>query len=218
MARLFNLNARINEDYVDYVRNVNTSQLLVNVGSVVILAGALLTLIDVLHCRCTVLVLLYLFFMIIPQFNASSSTTRRSLTCFPLCKRRGYQGPLRGRSRARNSIAHDVTLRRRVELRDVSFRMPLTVSRVEHVNLTVDAGKMTAVVGTSGAGKSTLRRLIMGLIEPQKGAVLIDGVPLEAEQLDAWRGCIGYVAQETFLFNDTVRGEPALGVSRRNRR
>jgi ATP-binding cassette subfamily C protein len=64
---------------------------------------------------------------------------------------------------------------------------------------------MTAIVGTSGAGKSTLADLIMGLIEPQDGAVLIDDVPLDAERLHAWRGCIGYVAQETFLFNDTVR-------------
>jgi ATP-binding cassette subfamily C protein len=80
-------------------------------------------------------------------------------------------------------------------LRDVSFSYAGDgQSAVEHINLTVDAGKMTAVVGTSGAGKSTLADLIMGLIEPQEGAVLIDDVPLDAERLDAWRGCIGYVA------------------------
>jgi ATP-binding cassette subfamily C protein len=77
-------------------------------------------------------------------------------------------------------------------------------SDVEHVNLKVDAGKMTAVVGTSGAGKSTLADLLIGLIGPQKGEVLIDGIPLDAQRLEAWRSRIGYVAQETFLFNDTV--------------
>jgi ATP-binding cassette subfamily C protein len=196
------------KDYVDYVRNVNTSQLLVNVGSVVILAGALLTLIDVLHLPgATVLVLLYLFFMIIPQFNALQLNYQAVVNMLPsFANVVDIKARCEAEAEREISHAHDVTLRRRVELRDVSFSYAADgQSAVEHVNLTVDAGKMTAVVGTSGAGKSTLADLIMGLIEPQKGAVLIDGVPLEAEQLDAWRGCIGYVAQETFLFNDTVR-------------
>jgi ABC-type bacteriocin/lantibiotic exporter with double-glycine peptidase domain len=63
-------------------------------------------------------------------------------------------------------------------------------SAVEHVNLKVDAGKMTAVVGTSGAGKSTLTDLLIGLIGPQKGEVLIDGIPLDAQRLEAWRSRI----------------------------
>jgi ATP-binding cassette subfamily C protein len=208
MARFSNLNARIMKDYVDYVRNVNTSQLLVNVGSVVILAGALIALIDVLHLPgATALVLLYLFFMIIPQFNSLQLNYQAVVNMLP-----SYANVVdikaRCEAEAEREIArpHDVTLRRRVELRDVSFSYAGEgQSAVEHINLTVDAGKMTAVVGTSGAGKSTLADLIMGLIEPQEGAVLIDDVPLDAERLDAWRGCIGYVAQETFLFNDTVR-------------
>jgi ATP-binding cassette subfamily C protein len=208
MARFSNLNARIMKDYVDYVRNINTSQLLVNVGSVVILAGALLALIDVLHLPgATVLVLLYLFFMIIPQFNSLQLNYQAVVNMLP-----SYANVMdikaRSEAEAEREVARprDVTLRRRVELRDVSFSYAAEgQSAVEHINLTVDAGKMTAIVGTSGAGKSTLADLIMGLIEPQEGAVLIDDVPLDAERLDAWRGCIGYVAQETFLFNDTVR-------------
>ena len=208
MARFSNLNARIMKDYVEYVRNMNTSQLLVNVGSVVILAGALLTLIDVLHLPgATVLVLLYLFFMIIPQFNALQLNYQAVVNMLPsFANVVDIKARCEAEAEREISHAHDVTLRRRVELRDVSFSYAADgQSAVEHVNLTVDAGKMTAVVGTSGAGKSTLADLIMGLIEPQEGAVLIDDVPLDAERLHAWRGCIGYVAQETFLFNDTVR-------------
>jgi ATP-binding cassette subfamily C protein len=208
MARFSNLNARIMKDYVEYVRNINTSQLLVNVGSVVILAGALLALIDVLHLPgATVLVLLYLFFMIIPQFNSLQLNYQAVVNMLP-----SYANVVdikaRSEAEAEREIARprDVTLRRRVELRDVSLSYAAEgQSAVEHVTLKVDAGKMTAIVGTSGAGKSTLADLIMGLIEPQEGAVLIDDVPLDAERLHAWRGCIGYVAQETFLFNDTVR-------------
>ena len=208
MARFSHLNVRVMNDYVGYVRNVNTSQLLINVGSVVILAGALLALIDVLHLPgATTLVLLYLFFMIIPQFNSLQLNYQAVVNMLP-----SYANVMdikaRSEAEAEREVARprDVTLRRRVELRDVSFSYAAEgQSAVEHINLTVDAGKMTAIVGTSGAGKSTLADLIMGLIEPQEGAVLIDDVPLDAERLDAWRGCIGYVAQETFLFNDTVR-------------
>jgi len=208
MARFSHLNARVRNDYVGYVRNMNTSQLLVNVGSVVILAGALLALIDVLHLPgATALVLLYLFFQIIPQFNSLQLNYQAVVNMLPAF---ANITDIKTRCEAEEEREiirpHEVALRRRIALRDVSFSYAAdSQSAVAHVNLTVDAGKMTAVVGTSGAGKSTLADLIMGLIAPQEGAVLIDDVPLDAERLHAWRECIGYVAQETFLFNDTVR-------------
>ena len=208
MARFSGLNARVMNDYVGYVRNINSTQLLVNVGSIVILAGALIALIDVLHLPgATALVLLYLFFQIIPQFNSLQLSYQAVINMLP-----SFGNVLDIKTRcdaeAERTIARprQVTLQRRVELRDVSFSYAAdSQSGVQHANLKVDAGKMTAIVGSSGAGKSTLADLIMGLIEPQEGAVLIDDVPLDAERLHAWRECIGYVAQETFLFNDTVR-------------
>jgi ATP-binding cassette subfamily C protein len=75
----------------------------------------------------------------------------------------------------------------------------------DNLNLTIRSGKTTAIVGSSGAGKSTLADLMMGLIEPHHGQILIDGLPLRPERFYAWRSRIGYVAQDTFLFNDTVR-------------
>ena len=58
-------------------------------------------------------------------------------------------------------------------------------------------------MGSSGAGKSTIADLLMGLITPEMGRITVDGVPLEHSQ--SWRESIGYVAQDTFLFHDTVR-------------
>jgi ATP-binding cassette subfamily C protein len=152
-------------------------------------------------------VLLYLFFQIIPQFNSLQLTYQTVINMLPsFANVADIQARCEAEVEREIARPHEVTLRRRIELRDVSFSYAADrQSAVEHVSLTVDAGKMTAVVGTSGAGKSTLADLIMGLIEPQEGAVLIDGMPLDAERLHAWRERIGYVAQETFLFNDTVR-------------
>jgi ATP-binding cassette subfamily C protein len=61
------------------------------------------------------------------------------------------------------------------------------------------------VVGPSGAGKSTLADLILGLIAPVRGRILVDERPLTPDRIPAWREHVGYVAQETFLFHDTVR-------------
>lgn len=67
------------------------------------------------------------------------------------------------------------------------------------------AAVAATIVNPSGAGKSTFADLLMGLLSPSSGELLVDDVPLSPERLQAWRNQIGYVAQETFLFHDTVR-------------
>src|SRR5258706_5319099 len=66
------------------------------------------------------------------------------------------------------------------------------------------ANKTSAIVGESGCGKSTLLDLIVGLFSPEAGTVSVDSRPLHEADLNRWRGQIGYVSQDTMLFNDTV--------------
>ncbi|GBF33818.1 lipid A export ATP-binding/permease protein MsbA [Desulfocucumis palustris] len=75
---------------------------------------------------------------------------------------------------------------------------------VKEANFVLPAGTTTAIVGVSGAGKSTLVDLLIGLLTPQKGCILIDGKPL-SENLRPWRNSIGYVSQDAFLFNTSIR-------------
>jgi ATP-binding cassette, subfamily C, bacterial len=91
-----------------------------------------------------------------------------------------------------------------VELRDLRFVYPDGQVAVEGVNLTIEAGDFVGIVGASGAGKSTILDLVMGLIPPTGGDVLVDGRPLRTIAAESWRRLIGYVPQETVLFNDTV--------------
>ncbi|MGD5502416.1 ABC transporter ATP-binding protein, partial [Xanthomonas citri pv. citri] len=63
----------------------------------------------------------------------------------------------------------------------------------------------TAIVGPSGAGKSTLVDLLAGLLGPDRGTVSVDGVALTPALQPRWRRTVGYVPQELFLFNDTIR-------------
>lgn len=73
------------------------------------------------------------------------------------------------------------------------------------IDLVIPARGTLAVVGPSGSGKTTLADLIMGLLSPTEGAIFIDDRALTGELVYNWRCAIGYVPQETFLFNDTIR-------------
>ncbi len=77
------------------------------------------------------------------------------------------------------------------------------------VSFEVEPGESVGLVGSSGAGKSTLVDILLGLLEPDNGAVYIDGHPLSSVGRQ-WRGSIGYVPQSIALFDDTVRANVAL--------
>ncbi len=79
------------------------------------------------------------------------------------------------------------------------------------VNLEVKAGELLAIVGGSGAGKSTLVHLIPRFFDVTGGCILVDGNDIREVSLASLRGQIGIVAQETMLFNDTVRNNIAYG-------
>jgi ATP-binding cassette, subfamily C, bacterial len=100
-----------------------------------------------------------------------------------------------------------VELHCEIRLEDLSFAYggEGALPAIRNLNLTIRAGQTVAIVGPSGAGKSTVADLIIGLVAPNQGHVLVDGTPLHPELISSWRSQIGYVAQDTFLFNDTIR-------------
>jgi ATP-binding cassette subfamily C protein len=75
---------------------------------------------------------------------------------------------------------------------------------VDAVSFSLPARQITAIVGPSGGGKSTMADLVMGLLMPDSGRILIDGVALEAAHGPSWRTHIAYVPQETYLLSATV--------------
>ena len=79
------------------------------------------------------------------------------------------------------------------------------------INLDVKAGEVLAIVGGSGAGKSTMVHLIPRFFDVTGGRILVDGVDVRDASLASLRKQIGIVAQETMLFNDTVRNNIAYG-------
>ena len=103
---------------------------------------------------------------------------------------------------------------RSIRLQDVAFAYG-DKALLQQLSMDIPHGSLTALIGPSGSGKTTIIDLIIGLLQPQSGAVLIDGVPLSELDLKAWRHMIGYVPQETILLHDSVHhnvtlGDPAL--------
>ena len=82
---------------------------------------------------------------------------------------------------------------------------------VEGVSFTAAAGGVTALVGPTGSGKSTVTALLARLIDPQEGRITLDGTPLPEWERGALAEATALVFQESFLFDDTVRGNITLG-------
>jgi ABC-type multidrug transport system fused ATPase/permease subunit len=74
----------------------------------------------------------------------------------------------------------------------------------------MERGSVTAVVGPTGSGKSSIANLLVGLYRPTSGRILVDGVDLAELDLSAWRKRVGYVSQDTILFNASIRDNIAL--------
>lgn len=75
---------------------------------------------------------------------------------------------------------------------------------LDHINIEIPKGKTVALVGPSGGGKSTLMDLLPRFIEPQSGSIYIDGVNIKDVDTNSLRNQMGFVNQESVLFNDTI--------------
>jgi len=80
------------------------------------------------------------------------------------------------------------------------------------ISFTLSKGAVVALVGPSGGGKTTLAELLPRLREPTEGRILLDGVPMSALSRASVRALMGFVGQETVLFNDTVHANIAYGL------
>ncbi|MFB9674381.1 ABC transporter ATP-binding protein [Streptosporangium vulgare] len=100
----------------------------------------------------------------------------------------------------------------RLEVRDLGYaygdgEFPV----LREVSLEVGPGRTVALVGPTGSGKSTLAQALVRLVDPAEGAVLVDGTDLREVARNGVSDAVALVPQQTFLFDDTVRGNVTLG-------
>ncbi|HBV10919.1 MAG TPA: multidrug ABC transporter ATP-binding protein [Micrococcaceae bacterium] len=102
-------------------------------------------------------------------------------------------------------LAHDA-VRGEVEFKNVDFRYPgARANTLRGINLKLEPGTMTAVVGATGSGKSTLGSLVPRLLDPSSGTVSLDGVELRQVQPQDIADVVSVVAQESYLLHASVR-------------
>ncbi|MDH5403600.1 MAG: ABC transporter ATP-binding protein/permease [Candidatus Heimdallarchaeota archaeon] len=94
---------------------------------------------------------------------------------------------------------------------NVSFSYKNRLPVFTEFNLTINHGDTIAIVGATGAGKSTLIKLLLRFYDPDDGAILFDGISIRNFNLQQYRSTIGFVSQDTFLIDGSVRENIAYG-------
>ncbi|MFC3562733.1 ABC transporter ATP-binding protein [Pedobacter jamesrossensis] len=96
---------------------------------------------------------------------------------------------------------------------NVSFTYADTgIQALKNVSFDIRSGEFVAIIGKTGSGKSTLANLIMRMYDVENGSINIDGQDLKSLNLKDYRGQIGFVPQEVFLFSDTIKNNIAFGL------
>jgi ABC-type multidrug transport system fused ATPase/permease subunit len=104
------------------------------------------------------------------------------------------------------------SLSKKISIESLTFSYPGAQSEaIVNVNFIIRANNTVGIVGKSGAGKTTLIDIMMGLYFPNSGKIIVDGVPVDRNNIDSWRSNIGYVPQQIYLLDDTIANNIALG-------
>jgi ABC-type multidrug transport system fused ATPase/permease subunit len=117
---------------------------------------------------------------------------------------------------ARRRIAEEKTnkiiLNDKLQVENISFHYPENETYVlRNASLIINKNQSVALIGTSGAGKTTMVDIILGLLEPQEGKIMVDGIDIWTH-MESWHQSIGYIPQSIYLMDDTIRANIAFGV------
>jgi ABC-type multidrug transport system fused ATPase/permease subunit len=188
------------------------------VGSLLALGGVVLVAVGLLHVQAAaMLLLLAVFTRLMPQLASMQAESHQLASILP-----SFEHVLAIESECLENAEPAIQLsaatmsyplQREFRLHDVWFRYADQKPDdsedgryvLRGVDLVIPSGIMTALAGVSGAGKSTVADLATGLLEPERGDLLLDGLVLGPAELRQWRRQVGYVGPDTVLFHQSVR-------------
>ncbi len=99
-----------------------------------------------------------------------------------------------------------------IEFRDLSFKFAGSDKlALAKVNFTVKKGEKIGIIGQSGSGKTTLMNILLRFLREDEGGIYVDGKKIEYEDIASWRAKVGYVQQQVFLIDDTLKQNVAFG-------
>ena len=105
-----------------------------------------------------------------------------------------------------------ISLSKEIKLRNIYFEYPnASRTTLKNIDLSISAFSTIGFIGPTGSGKTTIVDIILGLLDPQKGLLQIDGKTIKKNNLRSWQQSIGYVPQNIYLSDDTLEANIAFG-------
>ena len=156
---------------------------------------------------------------LIPAFNLiiSSLSTRRFATASlkiiaNALKNTPIEAKFQKNDTSQQNIKKDF-FKDKIILKDIDFSHENSNTKIiKEISLEINQGQSVGIIGKSGAGKSTLIDLILGLINPVAGEIFIDNKQLK-NNIKNWQKLIGYVPQDIYLLDDTIKNNIAFGLN-----
>lgn len=100
-----------------------------------------------------------------------------------------------------------------LEFENVTFKYANTSKNsLENINFRIKSNTTNVIVGPTGSGKTSILDIALGLLEPQSGNLKVNGLPLDRSTFRCWQKSIGYVPQDIFLIDDTIKKNIAFGI------
>lgn len=200
------------DEQVKYITLKTSSQLYYKVASAALISIFIFLSVNLFNSQSAQLMLIIIIFSRLwPRVTGIQASLEQIATTIPVLK---AVINLKNESMAAQEIQdlkykkiNPIDIKNGIECKNVFFRYNQSekIFALNEINIHFPANYLTAVVGKSGAGKSTLIDLLIGLNQPEKGEILIDGIPLSKDNLLPLRRSISYVPQDPFLFNTTIR-------------
>ena len=209
LSQFVSVGQQVNAARLDLTRAFASLRWQMTIGSVLALSAILFLAVQVFRLpTAAILLLLFIFSRLVPRIVTLQQTFQEILSVVPaLDAIESLIDACEGAPERSSDTRAPIAIEKSIELKNVTFSYQGAGGspQLHALSLTIPAGKTSAIVGSSGAGKSTIADMILGLLTPDSGSVIVDGETLDESHLESWRSQIGYVAQDTFLFNDTVR-------------
>lgn len=204
-------NRQVGQERYDYVRLSSNSRLYYKMASTILIAAFIYASITLFQTQGQQLLLIIMIFSRLwPRFTGLQSNLEQIAASMPafssLVQLQQECREAREIERPEAKV-QPLRMEEGLECREIYYRYQKNEPRyaLQNIGLYIRSRQMTAFVGRSGAGKSTLIDMVMGLLQPESGQVLIDGVPLTSGNLLSFRQSIGYVPQDPLLFHGSIR-------------